>query len=306
MKNRKLAAVVAQLVTACLTTAAILFNLCACSYAPAITTEKPYERVAVLFSSLAEMWIDAGGTVDITVGEAVERGLVSEEVLLVDEGAGKNINLELLVSYEPSLVICSADIAAQVEAAEFLNKNGIKALTFHVETFEDYSSVMEEFTAMTGNNAAFDKFVLEQSDSISALLSSDEITNAHGKTVLFVRAGSSASSTKAKLPEDHFACAMLEEFGCVNIASAAPILLDGLNMEYILIADPDYVFFSLMGKEDAALANVNLLLESDVWQGLSAVKEDRVVILPRELFHFKPCSRWSEAYSYIADILTEE
>ena len=36
--------------------------------------EKP-QRVAVLFSSFADVWETAGGRVDITVGESVERGL---------------------------------------------------------------------------------------------------------------------------------------------------------------------------------------------------------------------------------------
>ena len=35
------------------------------------------KKVAVLTSSLADLWITAGGHVDITVGETVERGFTS-------------------------------------------------------------------------------------------------------------------------------------------------------------------------------------------------------------------------------------
>ena len=45
-------------------------------------TEKP-ETVAVLLSSLADLWITAGGQVDVTVGESIERGFVPETVILV-------------------------------------------------------------------------------------------------------------------------------------------------------------------------------------------------------------------------------
>ena len=306
MRKNITAAVVAMLVTALITTAALFLNGCTASKNSGDMSSPKPERVAVLFSSLAEMWTDAGGTVSITVGESVERGFAPEGTPLVDSGAGKNINMELLLTLEPDLVICSADIPAQAEVSEFLNENGIKAIAFHVETFDDYTNVMRQMTCITGNAEAYEKYVTDQRNQIDSLLSSNNLISSDGKTFLFVRAGSSAASTKAKLAEDHFACAMLEEFGCENIADAAPILLDGLSMEAVISADPDYIFFSLMGDADAAVANVHSLLESDVWQSLSAVKEGSTVILPKELFHFKPCGRWSEAYSYLADIIKEE
>ena len=66
--------------------------------------EKP-ETVAVLLSSLADLWITAGGTVDITVGETVERGFAPENVILVDAGAGKTIDLEGLIAARPDFVL---------------------------------------------------------------------------------------------------------------------------------------------------------------------------------------------------------
>ena len=53
-----------------------------------VILDKRPERVAVLFSSFADIWLTAGGRVDITVGESVERGLVPDGTPLVDDGAG--------------------------------------------------------------------------------------------------------------------------------------------------------------------------------------------------------------------------
>ena len=86
-----------------------------------VLQEKP-ERVAVLFSSFAELWQLAGGTVAVTVGESVERGFVPEGTPLVDDGAGKKIDLERLLIEKPDFVICSGDIAAQAETAETLKE----------------------------------------------------------------------------------------------------------------------------------------------------------------------------------------
>jgi len=272
---------------------------CSSDHATIAQQEASPETVAVLFSSLAEIWLDAGGEIDISVGETVERGFAPEGIQLVDEGAGKTINMELLISLQPDLVILSEDIPAQAEAVPTLEKARIATLSCRVESFSDYLSTLEKMTRITGNKDALDAGLIMQK-KIDGILAAAQMDS---KRILFIRAGSSASSTKAKLAEDHFACAMLEEMGCYNIASNAPVLLDGLSMEEILLEDPDYIFFSLMGKEESALANVQSLLEGETWSRLTAVQEDRVVILPKDLFHFKPCGRWAEAYQYLAEIL---
>ena len=63
-----------------------------------VTLYSKPQRVAVLMSSLAEVWALAGGKIDITVGESVERGFAGGSVILVDLGAGKTINTELLIN----------------------------------------------------------------------------------------------------------------------------------------------------------------------------------------------------------------
>ena len=46
--------------------------------------------------------------------------------------------------------------------------------------------------------------------------------------------------------------------------------------------------------------------KNPAWQSLSAVQNGRYVILPGELFHYKPNKRWGESYEYLADILYPE
>ena len=261
------------------------------------------ERVAVLFSSFAEMWTLAGGEVAVTVGETIERGFAPADAALVDDGAGKSVNLELLISLKPDFVICSADLEAQAEACGILKQAGIPAARFRVEGFSDYLDVFGQMCALTGDDAAYASYGADVADQVDALLASPETSAAAGTRILFVRAGSTASSTKAKTSAEHFVCEMLAELGCENIADASNQLSDNLNMEYILTEDPDVIFFSLMGDADAALANVNDLLSQPAWQQLRAVREGNVHILPKDLFHFKPNARWAEAYAYLIDAL---
>ena len=94
--------------------------------------------------------------------------------------------------------------------------------------------------------------------------------------------------------------------GTYNIAENAPILLDGLSIEEIVMEDPDYIFITTMGKEDAAKEYMNSVLEQETWQSLSAVQKGNYVYLPKDLFQFKPNAKWAEAYEYLINIAYEK
>ena len=147
-----------------------LLLLCSCSVQPIseekqisftdsmnhlVSLDKTPETVAVLFSSYAEIWNLAGGTVSVTVGESVERGFAPLETPLVDDGAGKTIDMELLLAAQPDFVIGSADIDAQVEACGLLRQAGIPAALFRVDTFSDYLSMLKLCTQITGDAQAY-------------------------------------------------------------------------------------------------------------------------------------------------------
>ena len=303
--------------------AALLLILCACTAAQSEShTDAPYctftdalgttvtlahkpQRVAVLFSSFAGLWRTAGGEVAITVGESVERGFADASAILVDDGAGKSVNTELLLAAKPDLVLCSADIEAQVKAAALVRRAGISAACLRVETFDDYLAALRICTNITGDDDAY----REHGEAVKARI--DELfasldTARPQKRILFIRAGSGAGATKAKTANEHFAAAMLRELGTYNIAENAPVLLDGLSIEEILREDPDYIFISPMGSEQAARAYMDAVLSQDAWQSLTAVRNGCYVYLPKELFQFKPNERWAEAYEYLIETLYEK
>ena len=267
----------------------------------------PYkpQTVAVLTSSLADLWVTARGQVDITVGEAVARGFADTDAVLVDDGAGKTVNLELLIASKPDLVLYSAELSGQLACAESLQAAGIPAAGVSVETFEDYLALLKICTDILQKEAAYETYGVQLQAKVDALLAHGRSQRSQPK-VLFVRAGSSAKYTKAKTADNHFVCKMLEQLGTVNIADSAPVLLDGLSLEAVLLEDPDVILFTTMGDEETGEAYMQSLLADPVWQTLTAVKTGRVHQLPKELFQYKPNARWDEAYTYLIDLLYGE
>ena len=266
----------------------------------AIPTAVP-RRVVSLYGSYAEAWAQAGGTLVGATEDAVsERGMDLGEAQII--GTTKEPNLELVLALDPDLVLLSLDIAAQVSAAEALEAAGVPCAAFRVDTWQDYARMMDVFTALTGRRDLYEAIVPPMEAAIAQTIASAQAQNA--PTVLLLRAYSTGVKAKA---DDNLAGAMLEDLGCVNIAARQPSLLEELTLEAIVVEDPDCIFISVMGgDEEAALAVVEETLgQNPAWQGLTAVQEGRVYVLPRDLFHYKPNARWAESYAFLYELLFE-
>ena len=259
------------------------------------------QRVVSLYGSYAEAWAQAGGTLVGATEDAVsERGMDLGTAQII--GTTKAPNLERILALDPDLVILSLDIAAQVSAAEVLEAAGVPCAAFRVDTWQDYARMMDVFTALTGRRDLYEAIIPPMQAAIGETIASAQAQNA--PTVLLLRAYSTGVKAKA---DDNLAGAMLEDLGCVNIAAREPSLLEELTLEAIVVEDPDCIFISVMGgDEEAALAVVEETLgQNPAWQGLTAVKEGRVYVLPRDLFHYKPNARWAESYAYLYELLFE-
>ena len=267
-----------------------------------VITERP-QRVAVLFSSYAEIWQLAGGTVDITVGDSVSRGFAGEDAILCGEGAGLRLDLEQLVAAEPDLVIGTADLSAQVEAVEMMREEGVNGLLLREETFDDYLGILELFCRILGNGQAYIENGTAVGGQIDTLLETVDAEEREPVTYLLIRAGSGFASTSIKTEENHVACAMLTRLGAENVATEDGIKVGELSVEALLMMNPDVIFVVPQGDEAESRAFTESLFKEDGWCELDAVKEGRIHYLPKDLYGYKPNARWAEAYRYLDALL---
>jgi len=267
-----------------------------------VVRETP-RRVAVLLGSFAEMWLLAGGEgslIAVTQDAFDERGLeLGEEV--VNLGESHQPSLEALFAVEPDLVILSADLDGQLALRDSLEQAEISCAWCKVELFEDYLALLRTFTELLDTPELYQKNGLDVQMQVNNALAAAP-KQGTGPKVLLLRAYS--SNVKAK-NSDNTAGVMLRELGCVNIADSDSGLLEQLQMESIMAADPQHVFVTTMGSDtEKALQNVQALFDSDpAWRSITAVKEGRVHVLNKELFHYKPNARWGESYEILANIL---
>ena len=258
------------------------------------------ERVVCLYGSFAEAWVQAGGELAGVTDDAVnERGLETDAQII---GTTKTPNLELILALEPDWVILSADIAGQVRAMEVLESAGVACTAYRVDTYQDYAAMMDYFTRRTGRRDVYEQQVLPMVEAIEATI--EKAKQQKAPEVLLLRAYSTGAKAKGA---DNLAGVMLADLGCINLVDKHPSLLEELSLESIVAEDPDWIFVSIMGgSEEAALAALDATLgQNPAFQALTAVREGRMRVLPKDLFHYKPNARWSESYAYLYKILFE-
>lgn len=260
--------------------------------------EKP-KTVVTLGASLTDIWLLSGGVVAGTSNDSFDRadlGLDSNSV--VDIGGYNNINVEEVIKLQPDLVIFAPKIKGQEQVASTLVSAGIPVFYADVQSFEDYLTILKNFTEINDSEELYQINGLAVENKINEyILLASEMQPTTG---LFLR--SSASTLKA-LPRDSFQIKIIEDMGIKNIADDDSNILDNLSMEAIIKANPEYIFLVIMGnEEDGEIKIEEYIAQNPVWNELTAVKEGRFIKLPKELFHNKPNSKWGDAYEQIYNI----
>ena len=268
----------------------------------------PYQpkKVVALMSSYLQAWQLAGGEVVGTTNDSVkERDFdLPESVMLTDT---MRPSAEDIMALDPDFVILSGSLSYHVDAAAVLEKAGIPVYKAQIDTFDQYLDALKAFTTITGRDDLYTQNgtdVQADIDAVKAQLPA----NLADESFLFLR----ATSSKLRAQVDGYvAVDILNEFGLENVASngepAGEQLLDDLSLEGIITANPKWIFIETHGDLEGAEALLDQELRSNpAWASLDAVVNDRVVMLPVDLFHFKPNNRWNEAYQYLLDTLVAE
>ena len=265
-----------------------------------ITLDTSAPRVVAAYGSFAEAWLLAGGELCGVTQDALEqRGLgLPEDIAVV--GTVKEPNAEEIIALEPDLVLLASDITAQADIRDVLENAGLACAFFQVDTFADYAFMMEQLCAVTGREDLYEENVTQVGQQIEEAQANAALSSTR-PNVLLIRAFSTGIKAKT---DDELAGAILKDLGAHNIADDHPSMLEDLSLEEVIAADPDYIFVTTMGDEQKALDYLNgLIQQNPAWSELSAVKEDRYVVLPKDLFHYKPNNRWGESYQYLGEIL---
>lgn len=257
------------------------------------------QRVVALMGSFADTWLNAGGKLCGVTDDAWEDGLpLPDDVVSV--GLYNSPSLETIIGLSPDLVILSSETKEHAALKEALKQAHIKTAYFRVTYFDDYLSMLRICTDITGREDLYKKNGLDVKKQIEDIISAHKQKNSPRILFLITYSGGAIAKNSECMTGK-----MLKDLGCVNIADENESLLKEFTMESIIKEDPDYIFVVPMGN-DEELASKNLkesIEKNPAWRGLTAVKNHRYILLPKELFLYKPNEKWGESYAYLSKIL---
>ena len=245
------------------------------------------KKVIFLNSSSLDLWLGAGGANRVhayvkfpTLPERIIEKMDKNTLVI---GTSLNINPEIIAKEKPDLVVANSTSKAQAVLGETLKKFNIPLLTIHNESLEDTYFELNLYGRMTGNESAAIKEIERMQNKIKIVADSYKgLTKPKAVIIL-----GTTNSFSMLLPNSRQGNYLLLAGGenIADVSNSPDIYSLPLSLEYLAHKDPDYIFFVSMGPEEKIISALKKSLqESSAWRVLRAVKEDKVFILPTELF----------------------
>ena len=268
-----------------------------------VILKKEPKKTDMLFVSFIDIWMDH-------VGELIGMVEPSDEFIPGTEniptvGKQGSFSLEEIIALEPELVVLSANTKSQMELIPALESNNIEVLVLDYKFKEDYFKIAKVFAAVNNKMELYDTEAGLVKENTQAII--DKAPKENNPKVLVIFATKKAISARTS---DTTVGEMFKDLNVINIADSSNDMLSDKNfsMEKILEEDPDFIFVQTMGSDvEAIQERLEMDAESNpAWSSLSAVKNSKYLVLPKDLYTYKANDRYAEAYEELAKILYPE
>ena len=266
-----------------------------------VSISKNPERAVVLFNSYLEVWINSGGKVVGRLEETEEKEIIEakDAEIVGKQGA---INLEKIIALEPDLVILNSNQKSQMELVPILEENGIEIIALNYFVKEDYFRMVRLFTALNNREDLYEEYAIKIREEIEEII--EKAPEDKGYKVLLMVASPKKITVRSS---GSYVGEMLKDLHTINISDEISTSSEQIDfsMEKILEEDPDFIFVQTTGSDkEKVLERLKKDVEDNpAWASLKAVKEDRYIFLPKELYMYKANQRYGEAYEGLAKIL---
>ncbi len=269
-----------------------------------VLNKKP-ERVVVMVPSILS-YVDAvGGTIVGRPSSSKSAAIPPSMEKAEDVGHVFNINMEKVVGLKPDLTFINAQLYQKF--SKMLETNNITAIVLQPRTYEETKAALATVGKVYGKNAEAEKLEKAMDDKIAAIIA--RIPKGHNTKAVILHATPSTVTVEL---ENSIAGNAAKMLGFVNVAQGTTAIQGKpekapYSMEVLVEKNPDIIFITSMGAKD----KIEKRLKADVqgnpaYAALTAVKNNKVYILPEELFLLPPGLRYPEAVELIAkDVFPE-
>lgn len=276
-----------------------------------VTIPSKPKKVVLLNASHLDLYYYAGGKQTHTiVGKPISEALSSEVKEgtkdIQDVGVIHNPSVETILKLQPDLVI-GVNVPFHQQLIPTLEKANIPILIKSLDTYEEVLDTLNFYGELNGTP----EIALDKINEVKAGYE-EAIARAKGKTAPRTLMIWGTTESFSMATSKSFAGNLLSRLDGDNIAdSVDSVAKDSgyipLSLEYIATKDPEVIFVVTHGDVSAVKASMNENLgKNPLWKDLSAVKNNRVYVLPYQLFAVNPGTRIADALNILADDLYPE
>lgn len=257
------------------------------------------KRTVICYASLAQVWYCAGGkAVGISQVRSKET-LPPEARDLPAAGGTTTPNSEKVLSLKPELVLLNAKYERHHAFQRILDNSGVESILLDYRTYDDFLKLLDLFSRLNGLKVSENETVRKITVAVDALCKRTAEERKVRFAMLFIT-GNSFSLEPSGMQNALIA----SRLGGENILPSNASTRQKLSMEALLMADPEVIFMvTPVSREEDRKKVAAPLLNHPAWKQLSAVRNDRVHLLPSELFLFQAGPRFPEAFRMLAELL---
>lgn len=267
-----------------------------------VILKKNPQRVLPIYTSYLNVWYECGGTA--IARPTTEAARIPDEAKDIPQiGHVTTPDIEKVLSLKPDLVLLRDGFAGHSRIIPILEKMKISFLSLAYENYEDYLSIVELFTKLTGREDIRIDTLKNIRRSVELIKKSVSGRKKVSAVILF----GSALGVVVKLPGS-LVGSMVEELNGKNIAVSNKNIAGNdmqlFNMEAIVEKDPEVILIQTMGDIDMVKSKLkSTIISNPSWNSITAVKNRRVHYLPVNGFLYKPNKNFPAAYKKIAELL---
>ena len=269
------------------------------------------KRVIVISAAGTGMYLAVSGG-ESMVGRIESNAFTEEENIKLNKlesvGKANGPNLEKILALKPDLVI-GVEMLFQRQLEEPLKNAGIPLWLLKSGSIEENIEVIKIFGELTGKSEKAKIEIEKIHQAVADAMKRKDTKNVRVLPV-FGTPESFLVALPASLPGDILGIAGGDNIG----KNLTPTQTTGATMNYVpfslefaLQENPDLILFITHGNPEAVKKSLTETLASNpAWLAIPAVRENRMEVLPFELFAINPGIRSSEAIDYLSKLLYPE
>lgn len=266
------------------------------------------QRVIVLNASNLDLFYAAGGTViGKPTTEALPDAVKAATASVPAVGMTASPDIEKVIALKPDLVL-GVNVAPHHQLVPVLEKAGIPILLQALDSYQQILDTLYFYGELTGEAEQAAAAVSRIETGYKQLM--DRSSEERPPVKALIVFGSTESFSMAT--SNSFAGDLLRKLGAQNIADGQDEIRQKMNylplsLEYVSKNNPDVILIITRGSDRKAGEKIRAELASHpAWQGLKAVKDNRVHQLPYHLFAVNPGTRVSEALTILDSLIYPE